>query len=184
MEPQLLQHLSRKTESAVSVQEWQDSLLQSYLNLPVRRIEDIVRIERPVALAVIRKQMGDLKVKALLSIMIIDLLDFFSVGKSMGEQQIAYTVTLIQSDYYYFTVEDFKVFFDNCKRGKYGVIYGRIDGNVILGWLEHYDQDRAIAFSSHNDVASFSDKDRFVRRGDPVKICDKEINIALRKFKK
>ena len=60
----------------------------------------------------------------------------------MGQEQLVQTIQLIIEDFYYFNIEDFKLCFNNAKRGKYGKIYDRIDGNVIYGWIEAYANER------------------------------------------
>lgn len=60
----------------------------------------------------------------------------------MGENQLASTVDLLIEDFYYLKVEDLKLCFQNAKKGKYGKVYDRIDGNIIYGWVEQYSKDR------------------------------------------
>lgn len=93
-------------------------------------------------MAVIRKYYGNAGLNAFLSIAIIDVIEFFNVGKTMGQDQLVQTVQLIVEDFYYFNVEDFKLCFNNAKRGKYGKIYDRIDGNIIYEWLQKYSEER------------------------------------------
>ena len=96
-------------------------------------------------LAVFRKQKGEVQLCALMILIMNDLLDFFSVGKTMGEKQIASTIEMIVADFYYLNIEDIKLCFDNAKRGKYGRVYDRIDGNVIYEWLQKYSEERVEA---------------------------------------
>lgn len=60
----------------------------------------------------------------------------------MGQEQIVQTIRLITEDFYYFNIEDFKLCFNNAKRGLYGKIYDRIDGNIIYEWLQKYSEER------------------------------------------
>lgn len=151
--------------------------------MPVRRVADIVKLHKQNTLSLIGREFGQIKLRALLSVILIDLVDFLEVGKKMGEQQIVQTVLLIEQEYYYLTIEDFKVCFDRGKCGGYGQLFDRIDGSVILGWLDQYAAERSNAFANHNDAKGFLNQDRFVRRGDTVKICDREIGVALKQFK-
>lgn len=60
----------------------------------------------------------------------------------MGQEQLVQTIQLIIEDFYYFNIEDFKLCFNNAKRGKYGKVYDRIDGNIIYEWLQKYSEER------------------------------------------
>ena len=115
--------------------------LQYLATLHPRRIEDALGSITP-ELAVYRKEKGEIRLFAIMTLLIDDLLDFFSVSRTIGERQMAVTIKMIADDFYYFNTEDFKLCFDNAKRGKYGKIYDRIDGNVIYEWLQKYSQER------------------------------------------
>lgn len=60
----------------------------------------------------------------------------------MGERQVAELAKLIYDDFYYLNFDDLKLCFDNAKKGKYGKIYDRIDGNIVMEWLSKYSQER------------------------------------------
>lgn len=85
---------------------------------------------------------GALTVRALLNMLIGDLVMFVNVGKSMTPDQIVKTVDLVIEEYNYFKPEDFKLCFNRAKKGQYGALYDRIDGQLILSWLGEYDNER------------------------------------------
>ena len=66
----------------------------------------------------------------------------------MNENQAMQTVELIIKNYYYFSLEDFKLCFENGKLGKSIKIYDRIDGSIIFDMLNKYAEIRSQAFSS------------------------------------
>lgn len=82
------------------------------------------------------------KARALITHMLIDLVKFLNVGKTMNAEQVAQTAEIIMYDYAYLKVEDFKLCFNNVKKGRYGKTYDRIDGQVILDFLNTYVDDR------------------------------------------
>lgn len=139
----------------------------------------MIALENPTPLVQISNVFGEDHTRAALVIVLNDLIDFFNVGNSMSQEQVAYTVRMIRDEYYYFAIEDFKVCFDNAKKGLYGKLYGGIDGSVIMGWLSQYADDRARAFAEHNDRRAFSDKERYERRGDIQRIADIELRQIL-----
>jgi len=61
----------------------------------------------------------------------------------MSVQQNVQTVDLIINDEWLsrLKLDDFKLCFNMVKKGDYGQVY-RIDGNVILTWLNRYEHER------------------------------------------
>lgn len=90
----------------------------------------------------ISSENGEYVVKALLNIMIADMVLFLQVGKNMDDDQIMQTVDLILEDYKSYKPEDFKLCFNRGKKGHYGPLYDRFDGQVIMSWLALYDTER------------------------------------------
>lgn len=80
---------------------------------------------RPVALAILVK-------------LINDLLDFFNIGKTMDDGQVISTVNLLLDDYSQLKPDDFMLCFNRAKKGAYGKVYDRIDGQIIFEWVEKY----------------------------------------------
>lgn len=160
------------------------SLLQSYQELPVRRVEDIVALPVKNTIGLVKREFGQTHLRALLTLIINDLLDFLNVGKTMGGQQIAQTIMMIEQEYYYLTLEDFKICFDTGKRGDYGQLYDRIDGQIILDWLARYAEDRSMAFANHNDLLSVNHKERS-DRAEQRAFDDvlKQLKISLKTYK-
>ncbi|WP_158993428.1 hypothetical protein [Mucilaginibacter sp. L196] len=85
---------------------------------------------------------NDLVGRALVNIMISDVTQFVNVGKTMSDAQVIETVGLIMKHYSHLKPEDFKLCFDGIKTGKYGQLYDRFDGQIILHCLNVYDQER------------------------------------------
>ena len=49
---------------------------------------------------------------------------------------------MISDDYYYLKPDELEYCFRQAKRGVYGKVFDRIDGMVILEWLEKYNTER------------------------------------------
>ena len=60
----------------------------------------------------------------------------------MDPYQIKDTIDLIREEYHYYKPDDFKLFFKMAKKGYFGQVFGRMDGEVIMNWLIKYDQHR------------------------------------------
>lgn len=89
-------------------------------------------------------QDSPVKTKAILTLLIADLVKWFNVGKTMNDFQIGQTINLILDDdkIKCFKPEDFKLCFERMKKGFYGKSYDRIDGQIIFEALYQYLEER------------------------------------------
>lgn len=115
---------------------------------------------REHSIGVIAYQHGETVMSDFLMLCILDLLEFINLAddKKMGARQIMQTAELILSEHTYrsMTLEDYKIFFTRIKKGDYGVIYGRIDGQMLLQWLSEYWDERALLFAEKSEKEAFS----------------------------
>ena len=148
---------------------------QYYVALRPKTLEDAVNSVTP-CLATFKKETSEMSLLAILTIMFNDLIDFFSVGKTMGQSQLVSTIQLVIEDFYYLNIEDFKLCFNNAKRGVYGKIYDRVDGNIIYGWIDQYAQERACFCESIDDRNKTSDTSE--RISTKIKNEDRAIRIS------
>lgn len=141
---------------------------QYYAALAPRMVSDTLQSITP-PMAVIKKAYGEQSLHAILVIILNDVIKFFSAGKTMGQEQIVSTIKLIVEDFYYFNIEDFKLCFNNAKKGKYGKIYDRIDGNIICEWLNQYSTERvesAYPEIDHKPHQDYSERTTLIRDED------------------
>lgn len=98
--------------------------------------------------------------------LLADALEFFNATETMSDIQAALTVDLIMEEYPYLKLDDLKLCFKNAMKMKYGNIYNRIDGQVIMSWFRAYNKERcAVAdnqsWNSHkanlSEEASYAD---------------------------
>ena len=79
---------------------------------------------------------GDINAaQAIVAIAISEVVQFFNVGKTMNDIQVAITSDLIIDRFYYL-----KYCFHRAMCS--GKVYDRLDGNIIIGWLNEYDAER------------------------------------------
>lgn len=134
-----------------------------YSALTVRTYDDCLDSPNK-ALSGIRKELGPeighASIVALLNIMLVDVITFFNVGKSMGVDQVKATVPLLIEEYWMLKPDDFKLCFNNAKKGIYGKIFDRLDGQIIMEWLEKYRMDR----TEYADERNYKAHDR-VKKG-------------------
>ena len=91
-------------------------------------------------LAKIKNEVSLADIRALISIAVCEVCDFFNVGKNMNDAQIALTVDLIIGRFWYFKLEEIKYCFRRAMMRE--KLFDRIDGNIIIGWLRDYDSER------------------------------------------
>ncbi|MBR8707150.1 DUF6633 family protein [Bacteroides pyogenes] len=85
---------------------------------------------------------GELNARAAVAYLLADALEFFNAGETMSDTQVAMTVDLIIEEYPHLKTDDLKLCFKNAMKLKYGQIYNRIDGQVVLSWLKKYNSER------------------------------------------
>jgi hypothetical protein len=119
------------------LQRWPN---QYYSSLKPAKIADV--FNSPVcSLGTFKREAGENKARSVMVIILTDLVDFFNVSNTININQIASTTDLILDNYGWLKIDDFKLCFTQAKRGIYGAVY-RIDGNIILSWIETYINDR------------------------------------------
>jgi hypothetical protein len=107
----------------------------------VKTVNDVLQDTSPSIARMIKTE-GEQDVTDALFILITELVNFYNIGKTMSEAQISQTVELIKDCYTLFKISDFTLCFKRAKMGRYGKVYDRMDGQIILEWLDMYDKER------------------------------------------
>lgn len=94
------------------------------------------------AIGTIIKELGETSARAAVVYLLADALEFFNATETMSDTQAAMTVDLIIEEYPYMKTDDLKLCFKNAMKMKYGRIYNRIDGQIIMSWLREYNKER------------------------------------------
>lgn len=116
--------------------------------------------ELPISqLATIRY--GDVNAaQAIIAIAVSEVVQFFNVGKTMNDKQVAITSDLIIDRFYYLKLEEIKYCFHRAMCS--GKVYDRLDGNILIGWLNEYDAERdefcSLNIINENKVHKAEDK--------------------------
>lgn len=110
-------------------------------DLHPRKIEDVFESHEPAIISIQVKR-GVTVARAAVSYLLTEALEFFNAKETMSDIQVAMTVDLILEEYPYFKTDDLKLCFKNAMKMKYGEIYNRIDGQVVMSWLKAYNKER------------------------------------------
>lgn len=78
------------------------------------------------------------RVKDEISLLIIDLMGFFNVKYSMDKDMIEDVVEMLITEYRNLTIFDVALCFREVKVGRYGKIYDRLDGGMIMEFFIKY----------------------------------------------
>lgn len=111
-------------------------------------------------LAKIKNEISLDDARALLSIAVCEVCDFFNVGKNMNDTQVAVTVDLILESFWYLKLEEIKYCFRRAMMRE--KLFDRLDGNIIIGWLREYDNERteeAIRISEQHESQELNKPD-------------------------
>lgn len=133
------------------------ALRRKYLpQTPPRTVSDVFSSGMP-AMATLKKERGEATARAVLVLLVNDMLDFFNAGNDMNDTQVALTVDFILEEYPYMQADDIALCFRNAMKGKYGKLYNRIDGQIIMGWLREYNRERCTVASeqSYNEHKAY-----------------------------
>lgn len=114
---------------------------QYYKKLNPKRVEDVFLSFEP-SIGTIIKECGEIKARAAVVYLLADALEFFNASDTMSDVQVAMTVDLIIEEYPYMKTDDLKLCFKNAMKMKYGKLYNRIDGSIVMGWLREYNKER------------------------------------------
>lgn len=88
----------------------------------------------------IKAELGIVKTKAVLFTALIHLARLVNVERNLNEVQMGEIANDIVSDYGYMKVEEIKFIFKNAVRSE--KIFGRLDYNVVMGWIKEYSTER------------------------------------------
>lgn len=127
---------------------------QRYLpQIPPKTVSDVFSSGMP-SLATLGRERGEAIARAVLVIIMNDMLDFFNAGNDMNDTQVAMTVDFILEEYPYMQTDDITLCFRNAMKGKYGKLYNRIDGQIIMGWVKAYNSERCTAAQATSENES------------------------------
>lgn len=108
----------------------------------------------------------------IITALILDFVNSINVTQP-SEGQIYEMAKELIADNPTYKPEDFKLFFTDAKKGKYGEMYNRFDMSVLYSWLKVYNEERTFQFEAELEKRkSEFNLDRGLRTNDIKKIHD------------
>lgn len=103
-----------------------------------KTVQQVIDSDTPSFALVIASEGNDKLAVAMLVKMINEVIKHFNIGKTMDDAQVMNTSRFILGEYSMLKLDHFAWCFDRAKKGKYGIVYDRIDGHVIFEWIEKF----------------------------------------------
>jgi hypothetical protein len=130
--------------------------------LAVVSIERSVTLEKAIQGTPIRnlvRELGDTTLLVALSGMILHTAGFFNLGRTMNDDQAIDTASMLIDQYPFETIEDFTLMFREAKKGKYGEMFNRLDGQIIFRWMGLYLEEKAKFREKMHEKLKFGNQD-------------------------
>ena len=156
----------------VSILQNARSFKMQVLNLDETSLAHIILKHKPKSLQKISKEQGNDKAIDQISILIIEVLEWFNVKNTMSDSQILEVSFMIYNDFKRFNLYDIGLCFKRGKTGKYGKVYDRIDGGILFEWLTRYDIDRTGNIITIREQENALHKQAFRERSSETTIKD------------
>lgn len=121
------------------------------------------------------KVYGEDKVSALISGYIVSAIEFFNIDVMSADLILQTTQLIIESHKGTLTIPDIHLFFKCVKRGDYGGVGNRIDGQKILMWLQRYIDERGNIAAQINESKHLATK---IGCSDVDRVCLKRDDDA------
>ena len=135
------------------------------------------------SLVLIKKEIGEEKLIALLQLLIIDVIEFFNVKETMKDEHIEQTAMWILQDFKDIHLNELMFVFEQAKKGRYGEMYNLINGTKIYNWFENYWEYR-LEYFENKHIATSGDRDPYERSSSTEEIAKIERQIKLGRKKK
>lgn len=134
-----------KDKALLCTKNWKEG----FLSIDTRTYEDTFQDNKYPTLSALKKYLSEEHVDSILVILIQLFMDNYSFTP-LTANQVKNLTRLIYIDFHHLNLGDFRLFFDNMLRGKYGKIYGRLDVEVFMVALGKYADERLEVGSSLN----------------------------------
>lgn len=154
----------------------------------------------------LKKKQGPDIVRAALIILVGNISSYFNTYGNLTSDQIIEISQILMDKYTHNSLEDFILCFKKAKSGCYGLVKNRIDGHIIMEWIQKYEEEKADFLQSEhnkfklsgksilslpadkaegllNDMDARAEQER-EEKADQIKKISQNANYAIREAKK
>jgi hypothetical protein len=89
--------------------------------------------------------------KFIVAEMLLELNEFSNVVRKMNESQIVETVNMLLNQYPRLSIQEYQVFFNMIKAGKFGQLYESLDGIKIMAFMEEFYKDMVNSYNEFKE---------------------------------
>lgn len=135
----------------IAIQNWREQPKQYYATLPTTTPRKIIEADTPT-LWELRNRLGHPAAVAILVNAFIHAAKLVNLDRNLTSEQIGEAANDILEAYGYLKVEEVKFLLKRALRTQN--VYGRLDYNVLMNWVQDYDAERteeAIRISEHEE---------------------------------
>lgn len=157
------QNIALSTARQTAIQNWRERPTQYYSMLPVSTPRKMIEADTPT-LWEIQSQLGKMPTLAILVKVFLRTVKLVNLEKNLTDEQMGEAATDILNDYGYLKVEEIKYLLKRALRSQN--VYGRLDYNVIMNWVEQYDAERT------EEAINISEQEDMQRQNEPADDTD------------
>jgi hypothetical protein len=84
-------------------------------------------------------------------LIMLEFQNFYNVKSKLDEYQLYDIAYMIMEEYRHLNLLDIGILFKYAKLGKYGKVYDRIDGGMVLDWVSQYEKARCEIIISNRE---------------------------------
>jgi len=89
--------------------------------------------------------------KNIIAEMLLELNEFANVSRKMNESQIVETVNMLLNEYPQLSLQEYQVFFNKIRSGRFGQLYESLDGIKIMAFMSEFYKDLLSAYHSFKE---------------------------------
>ena len=106
-------------------------------------MQDIVNSETlPPSMIKLQQTNSPERIADEIVLIMLEFQNFYNVKTKLDEYQLYDIAFMIMEEYRHLNLLDIGILFKYAKLGKYGKVYDRIDGGMVLEWVKQYEMDR------------------------------------------
>ena len=84
-------------------------------------------------------------------LIMLEFQNFYNVKSKLDEFQLYDIAYMIMEEYRHLNLLDIGILFKYAKLGRYGKVYDRIDGGMVLEWVSQYERNRCEMIISNRE---------------------------------